>query len=57
MLELNDDLLLRVNNIAIKAGSKIMQFYLEDTDINDDNILDVYLGSPSFQKSKLFRQK
>ena len=24
------------------------------SDINDDNILDVYLGSPSFQKSKLF---
>jgi len=24
------------------------------SDINDDNILDVYIGSPSFQKSKLF---
>ena len=33
MLDLNSDLLLKVSNIAIQAGSEIMKFYSEDPEI------------------------
>ena len=33
MLDLNSDLLLKVSNIAIRAGSEIMKFYSEDPEI------------------------
>ena len=33
MLDLNSDLLLKVSNIAILAGSEIMKYYLEDLEI------------------------
>ena len=33
MLDLNSDLLLKVSNIAIRAGSEIMKFYIEDPEI------------------------
>ena len=33
MLDLNSDLLLKISNIAIRAGSEIMKFYSEDPEI------------------------
>ena len=33
MLDLNSDLLLKVSNIAIRAGSEIMKYYMEDLEI------------------------
>ena len=33
MLDLNSDLLLKVSNITIQAGSEIMKYYLEDLEI------------------------
>ena len=33
MLDLNSDLLLKVSNIAIRAGSEIMKFYSENPEI------------------------
>ena len=33
MLDLNSDLLLKVSNIAIQAGSEIMKYYPADNEI------------------------